>query len=93
MYLRHIFFTVKLVSNIRAILCFFCLICLFWRANYKFERKNDFEPTVLKIAKNKEKSVSENVFFNGNSYLKIPLRSIDLTYTTNNSNAFLLIPH
>ena len=79
-----------LVSNILATLYFYLSMYLFWCVG-EFERKNDFEQTVLKIAKNKEKSVSENIFFNEKSYLKIPLLKSDLIYTINKRNVFSFI--
>ena len=58
------------------------------------KEKMNVQQLVLKIAKNKcnkEKRVSENIFFNEKSYLKIPLLKTDLTYTIKKNNVYLLI--
>ena len=47
---RHIFFTVKLASNILATLYFFCSMHQFWCVVNEFERKNGFQQSVLKTA-------------------------------------------
>ena len=53
----------------------------------EFKRQNDFEPSFLKTEKMKDKSVSETIFFNGKSYIKIHRLSIDSIYGTKNSDA------
>ena len=82
---KHVFF---LHNKIHIFYCqtlyFFGSMYLFWCVLNEFERKNDFQQPVLKIGKNKEKSVSENVFFNEKYYLKIRLLKSDLTYTIKN---------
>ena len=82
-------FTVKHVSNIFANLYLFLLNASILVYDQQIWNKNEFQHSVLNIAKNKERSVSENVFFNEKSYLKIHLLKSDLNCTIKKINLFL----